>query len=74
VLSPRIDLKTRNSPHAYGAQESARMNFDAYDMIDDAALNRILWHSIKGDHVAMPAPVRRALPGPNGLIFLGDDD
>jgi len=26
-----------------------------------AALNRILWHSIKGENVPYPSPVRRAL-------------
>lgn len=62
ALPARIDLMTKNPPQGYGATESARMDFSEYDRIDEDALNRILWHSIKGVTVAYPAPVRRALP------------
>ena len=68
ALSARIDLMTKNPPHAYGAVASARMDFSDYDRIDEDALNRILWHSIKGADVPYPAPVRRALPTPLGLF------
>jgi hypothetical protein len=44
------------------------MDFSDYDRIDEQALNRILWHSIKGPDVPMPAPVRRALLGAGGLF------
>ncbi len=59
---------TKNPPQGYGAVASARMDFREYDRIDEDALNRILWHSIKGENVAYPAPVRRALPTPLGLF------
>ena len=68
ALPAEIDLMTRNPPHGYGATASARMDFSEYHRIDEDALNRILWHSIKGVHVAYPAPVRRALPTPFGLF------
>ncbi len=68
ALPARIDLMTKNPPHAYGAAVSARMDFSDYDRIDEDALNRILWHSIKGADVPYPAPVRRALPTPYGLL------
>jgi hypothetical protein len=48
--------------------------------VDEQLLNRILWHSIKGENVPMPAaPVRRALPFFGGLLRFpvavdGDDD
>src|SRR4029450_7068910 len=50
ALPARIDLMTKNPPNAYGAVASARMDFREYDRIDEDALNRILWHSIKGAH------------------------
>jgi DNA-binding beta-propeller fold protein YncE len=68
ALPARIDLMTTNPAQGYGATASARMDFSEYDRIDEDALNRILWHSIKGVNVAYPAPVRRALPTPFGLF------
>jgi hypothetical protein len=44
------------------------MDFSDYDRVDEDTLNRILWHSIKGANAAYPAPVRRALPTPFGLL------
>jgi len=70
----RIDLMSKNAPHAYGAAESAKMDFSDYDRIDMDAMNRILWHSIKGENVPMPAPVRRALPTPFGLLRFPEAD
>lgn len=68
ALPARLDLMTKNPLHGYGAVESAKMDFSEYDRIDMDAMNRILWHSIKGENVPMPAPVRRALPTPRGLL------
>ncbi|MEP6915759.1 MAG: hypothetical protein ABJC89_08930 [Acidobacteriota bacterium] len=77
ALPARIDLMTRNAPQGYGAAQSARMDFRDYDRIDEDTLNRILWHSIKGVDVPYPAPMRRALPTPFGLLGFqreGDGD
>jgi DNA-binding beta-propeller fold protein YncE len=68
ALPARIDLTSINTPASYGAAISARMDFSDYDRIDEQALNQILWHSIKGADVPMPAPVRRALIGSSGLF------
>jgi YVTN family beta-propeller protein len=75
VVPTETDLLTKNPPQGYGAQISARMDFREYDRVDEDALNRILWHSIKGVDVPYPAPVRRALPTPYGLFRFpkGDD-
>jgi DNA-binding beta-propeller fold protein YncE len=73
ALPAQIDLMTKNPPQGYGAIASARMDFSEYDRIDEDALNRILWHSIKGATVAYPAPVRRALPTPFGLFRFPKD-
>lgn len=74
ALPARVDLNTRNPRHGYGAAESARMDFSEYDRIDEDALNRILWHSVKGEHVPMPAPMRRALATPQGLLRFREAD
>jgi len=68
VAPAQIDLVAKNPPNGYGATLSALMDFREYDRIDEDALNRILWHSIKGAGVAYPAPVRRALLTPSGLL------
>jgi YVTN family beta-propeller protein len=53
---PRIRLDERNRPDAPGAAESRRMDFDEADMIDDDALNDILWRAIRKD--PPPPPTR----------------
>jgi len=68
AMPATIDLLSKNPAQGYGATESARMDFREYDRVDEDALNRILWHSIKGENVPYPAPVRRALPTPFGLF------
>ena len=68
ALPARIDLMTKNPAHGYGSVASARMDFSEYDRIDEDALNRILWHSIKGEQAPYPVPVRRALATPFGLF------
>jgi len=73
ALPARIDLMTKNPPQGYGSSTSARMDFSDYDRADEDALNRILWHSIKGEDVPYPAPVRRVLPTGRGLLQFGRD-
>ena len=68
ALPARLDLMAKNPAHGYGADVSAQMDFSEYDRIDEDALNRILWHSIKGTDVTYPAPVRRALASRSGLF------
>ena len=68
VVTTQTDLLTKNPAQGYGATLSAQMDFREYDRIDEDALNRILWHSIKGADVPYPAPVRRALPTAHGLL------
>jgi YVTN family beta-propeller protein len=76
----QIDLMSKNTANSFGAAIAARMDFSDYDRVDEQTLNRILWHDIKGANVPMPAPVRRALALPRGLLTFpaaaadGDDD
>jgi hypothetical protein len=77
ALPAKIDLMTRNTSSSYGAAIAARMDFRDYDRVDEQALNQILWHSIKGADVPMPAPVRRAFlvaGGVAGFASAKDDD
>jgi len=60
VLQPRIDINAKNGATAYGAKESARMDWSDYDLADMDALNRILWRSIKGANSPVPPPIHRA--------------
>ena len=57
----RIDLNAVNSSVAYGADRSSRMDFSAYDRIDDFELNEILWRAIRGPDAPLPPAVRRAI-------------
>jgi hypothetical protein len=57
----RTNLDEVNSPTAYGADRSMKMDFDEYDRIDDFELNEILWRSIKGPDAPLPPAVRRAI-------------
>ena len=51
------------------------MDFSEYDRVDEDALNRMLWHSIKGADVPYPAPMRRVLASRFGVLTFpkGDD-
>ena len=49
-----IDLNAKNTPLAYGAERSSKMDFSEYDRIDDFELNEILWRSIKGSDAPLP--------------------
>ncbi|QEH32417.1 Phosphoesterase family protein [Aquisphaera giovannonii] len=57
----RIDVDAVNAPTAYGAERSAKMDFDEYDRIDDFELNEILWRSVKGPDAPVPPAARRAI-------------
>jgi hypothetical protein len=56
VEKPRISLEDRNPANSPTAARSARMDFSQADLIDDDALNDILWRAIKGTDP--PAPTR----------------
>ena len=75
AVPAKIDLMTRNPTQGYGAAISARMDFSDYDRVDEDALNRVLWHSIKGTDAPYPAPVRRVLASRFGVLTFpkGDD-
>jgi YVTN family beta-propeller protein len=63
-----LDREERNLASAWGAEESAKMNFAEEDAADDLRLNEVVWRSMKGANSPMPAPVRAA------FVRAGDDD
>lgn len=70
VIKPTYNLAERNMASAYGAKESNKMDFRGYDRVDEDALNRILWHSIRGAKAPLPAPARSAMITPEGRVVL----
>ena len=61
TVDDAIDLDAKNSPLAYGAERSSKMDFSEYDRVDDFELNEILWRAIKGRDAPLPPAVRRAI-------------
>jgi YVTN family beta-propeller protein len=74
ALPAKIDVMTKNTVNSYGAAIAAKMDFSDYDRADEQMLNRLLWHSIKGADVPMPAPVRRAFFVAGGVSAQVTDD
>jgi hypothetical protein len=60
----RVPIDEMNDSAAYGADESARMNFEIVDRAPMRELNEIIWKSIKGADSPMPPPVRSAFVRP----------
>ncbi len=58
-LPAQYDVNEMNSPKAYGAAESAKMNFADADDAPVRRLNEIIWKSVKGPDSPMPPPVHR---------------
>ena len=65
-----VDFHEKNATNAWGADLSAQMNFQKEDAADDNLLNQVVWHSVRGPKVPMPAPVRAAFI----RAGKGDDD
>ena len=65
-LPAQYNVNEMNSPKAYGARESAKMNFADADDAPMHRLNEIIWKSVKGADSPMPPPVHRyrAVTGP----------
>jgi YVTN family beta-propeller protein len=55
-----ISLSEKNMAMNEWQRRSEKFNFAKEDAIPDMEFNLVLWHGIKGDHIAMPAPKRAA--------------
>jgi YVTN family beta-propeller protein len=60
ALPANMPLDERNLAGAYGQERSEQMDFTSEDRIPDVELNDIVWRSVRGAGVPMPAPVRSA--------------
>ncbi|HKD19489.1 MAG TPA: bifunctional YncE family protein/alkaline phosphatase family protein [Thermoanaerobaculia bacterium] len=61
----RVPTDERNASTAYGAEESAAMDFAEADEAPDEELNEIIWRSVRGADSPMPPPVRSAFVSPH---------
>jgi YVTN family beta-propeller protein len=59
ALPAQHDVNEMNPPTAYGAQESAAMDFKEPDHAPVRRLNEIIWKSVMGANSPMPPPVHR---------------
>ena len=71
---PDVDLKEKNQATAWGASISEKFDLTKEDAVDDLLLNEVIWHSVKGPHAPVPAPVRSAFVIPNKKKDADDDD
>ena len=52
----RVNVNERNTPVAWGAAASQKMDFTREDANDETTLNEIIWRSVRGDAQPMPPP------------------
>ena len=55
ALPANVDLGASNTAQAWGAKE--KFNFAKEDANDDFKFNEVIWHSVRGSDIPMPAPV-----------------
>jgi YVTN family beta-propeller protein len=64
-LPAGVSLEERNGADAWGAADSARMDFREADSADEQRLNEIIWRSVRGADHPIPPPVRAAFFTPH---------
>jgi len=57
ALTPKQPLDQLNTAASYGSAISARLDLSRPDRADELSFNRVIWGSVKGAGVPMPAPV-----------------
>ena len=70
---PEVDLAATNKEDDREARLSAGFDFSKEDRVDDRLFNEVIWHSVKGPNVPMPAPVRAAFVVPKVKQDKDDD-
>ncbi|MDB6065602.1 MAG: hypothetical protein JWR26_1810 [Pedosphaera sp.] len=60
ALPPGVSLDDRNGIAAWRSDAARKMDFSKEDAVDEELLNQMIWHSVRGDDSAMPAPTRAA--------------
>lgn len=71
-----VPLDARNPKDGWAARASRHMDFSKPDLVDDIALNEVVWATVRGERTTMPAPVRAAFfkARPRRAAHDGDDD
>ena len=64
AITPKQALDTPNTALAYGAAVSQGLDFSRADRANEAVLNDIIWHAVKGEQAALPAPKMASRPNP----------
>ncbi|BDE04866.1 phosphoesterase [Vulcanimicrobium alpinum] len=54
ALPAQIDVRAKNGAAAYRAADSARFDLAAADRVDDATMNDVLWHAVRGVRATPP--------------------
>jgi sugar lactone lactonase YvrE len=54
ALPESIDITEKNLASAYRAKDSARFDLSKEDAVDDATMNDVIWHAVRGADVPMP--------------------
>jgi len=57
ALVPKQPLDQLNTAASYGSEISAKLDLSRPDRADEPSFNRVIWGSVKGAGVPMPAPV-----------------
>jgi len=57
ALTPKQPLDQLNTAASFGSAISARLDLSRPDRADEPSFNRVIWGSVKGAGVPMPAPV-----------------
>lgn len=65
ALPNMIDLREKTVAQSKWQQASEKFDLTKEDAINDMEFNKVLWHGIKGDHVAFPSPRRAAFVSPH---------
>ena len=67
-----VSLTAVNDSKTWGAEASAKLDFTHEDAADEATLNEVIWHSVRGAESSMPPPVHAAFIRTHPAA--GDDD
>jgi len=60
ALDETVNLNERNPVLGANAKASRKMDLSKEDLVDDRLLNEVIWHIVRGENSAMPAPTRAA--------------
>jgi DNA-binding beta-propeller fold protein YncE len=69
AVPPQVDLDAVSERRAWGG--NLKLDFTREDAVDDLLLSEIVWRSVRGPDIPMPAPVRAGFVFPRRQV---DDD